>query len=129
MLGCSRYITLLVLLSLVLAFTLGVVIMSMHTDDRGQMSDCPFSQGQAICQMGIFEHLDRFQAAFTGISAKVLFSFSLLLLLALFLLSDNQKLLVSKIKIGYLKRRYSIPIFDTFLSALSDGIIQPKFYA
>jgi heme/copper-type cytochrome/quinol oxidase subunit 4 len=124
-----RFITFLTLLPLALVLTFGV-IMGMHTDSMGQMSDCPFAQGQAICQMGIFEHLNRFQRAFNSIPVKVLSTLSVLLFLAFSPSSDYQKGLLQKNKLLYLKRaRGHISIFNTFLLAISDGIVQPKLFA
>lgn len=105
------------------------VAVGMRADGMGQMIDCTFTIGGAFCQMGIFEHLFRFQQAFTGVLVKIILSilfFSATWLLyegkVLFPLKDNRL-------IYFKKMRELENIFDNFLSILSDGIIQARIYA
>src|SRR3989344_4324572 len=65
---------------------------TMRMDDDGNMSDCPFDGGTAICQMPLFEHISQFQGVFSAIPSKT----SLLMafvLLSLMLVLSLEKLL------------------------------------
>lgn len=118
----------LLIIGLLFSASFGLV-MSMRTDAMGQMSDCPFSHGEALCQMGVFEHLDRFQQAFASIPVKVIVLTFLISLI--WFSSDNKtKVFYQNSRLLYLKSiRELSNVFDDFLLALSDGIVQPKLYA
>lgn len=123
-----RFITFIVLLSFVSVLTFGV-IMSMRVDDMGQMSDCPFSIGEILCQMGSIEHLIRFKQTFASIPMKLLV-FALFVFLSWFLFGNKVRIFVQNNRLVYLKNINGLShIFNNFISALSDGIIQPKLYA
>lgn len=122
-----RFTIFLVLLSLFLILTFGVLI-GMRTDKMGQMSDCLFGNGEVFCRMGVFEHLVRFQQAFAGLPVRVI------LLLAVFLIwslsGAKTKVFTQDSEIFYVKSTQDPNfVFDIFLLALSDGIVQPKLYA
>ena len=64
----GKKIALILVLSSLFSFSVGM--MTMHIDDKGNMSDCPFTGADAICQMGIFEHIGIFQHMLIGIPSK-----------------------------------------------------------
>lgn len=117
----------LLIIGLLLFASFGLVV-SMGTDDMGQMSDCPFINGGALCQMSMFEHLISFQQAFTSIPVRIV-TILLLVSLILFLADKKTKVFVSNSRSLYLESiRNSSSVFNVFLLALSDGIVQPKLY-
>lgn len=116
------------MLALAFVFSFSVGLMAVHIDDKGNMSDCPFMGMNAICQMGIFEHIGIFQSMFMGIPAKsilfaIIFALVFISLVGIRgggILSDKPRL--------FIKTSLQLPIFNKILLALSDGIIQPKLY-
>src|SRR3989344_2407901 len=114
------------ILALAFIFSFSVGMMTMHTDDKGNMSDCPFMGMDAICQMGIFEHIGTFQSMFMGIPAKsILFTIMLVLVLVSLALIPKSGIPPNHLRI-YIKENLQLPNFNKTLLALSDGRLQPK---
>ena len=114
-----------------LAFSFGLGMVSMHIDDSGSMSDCPFSDAMAICSMSFAEHIAIFKGLFAAISSKAV-SWAILIALSLLIIyfKSDPKIYSPSIKLKYfVKRSFGPFIFNKILIALSDGIIQPKLYA
>ena len=123
----GKKIALILALSFFFSFSIGM--MTMRIDDKGNMSDCPFTGADAICQMGIFEHIGIFQHMLIGIPSKSIL-FTITLALALISLAVIQKSAIPPDKIRFfIKEGLILPNFNKILLALSDGIIQPKLYA
>lgn len=108
--------------------------MSMETKD-GQMSGCPFTAGQtAMCQMSATEHIDQWQQAFLGIPTKAgLLALVVILLAAVTILfvkpfSQFEKLTKLAARLFSYHKAHFVKIFDPFLLAFSDGILNPKIY-
>jgi|SRR3989344_2289197 len=117
------------ILALAFSFSFSVGMMTMHTDDKGNMSDCPFMGVDAICQMGIFEHIGTFQSMFTGIPGKSIL-ITIILALVLVSLPVIQRSGIPPDNIRFFtKESLQLPTFNKILLALSDGIIQPKLFA
>lgn len=118
-------------LILILAFTfsLNAGMVSMHTDDMGNMTDCPFMGAAAICQMSPFEHIEAVQNMFNGIPVKsiLLAIFSLILVISFATIPK-----INSPPYGFrffIKETAPLPSSNRILLALSDGRIQPKLYA
>lgn len=118
-----------IIIILAFAFSLNAGIASMHTDDMGNMTDCPFMGMDAICQMNPFEHITTVQIMFTGIPAK---SIGLAILSLILIISFTA---IPRINSPPNRFRFfineisSLPSPNRILAALSDGRIQPKLYA
>lgn len=129
-----REIPWLILVSVILSFTFGVMLMQIDKD--GNMSVCPFINEASLCRMSIFEHISTFQALFVLISTSRIISILLttitLLVLSLFAFARHwPELLTEKVKIqsDYSKQNFYLPLlFKPIRKALSRGIIQPKIY-
>jgi len=120
-------------LILILAFTLsfGFGVATMHMDDNGNMSNCPFMNSAAICQMSFSEHIATFQSTFRVIPSKMVFSAMLVLTFLLVTFSTIIPRIYSppnNLRL-FLKNSLEMPFSSKLLLALSDGIIQPKLYA
>lgn len=122
----QKKIVILLVSSLFFSFSMG---MMMYSDDGDNMSSCPFMDMDVVCQMGLFEHLGVFQNMFIGTPVKSIF-FVIIFLIILVTLA-----LVPEINAPPNKRRFFVeenlrlPNFNRIISALADGIIQPKLYA
>lgn len=118
-------------LILVSVFSSSVGIASMHTDDIGQMTGCPFMGTEAVCQMGVFEHIRIFQSMFSGIPVKTFLSILLLFLivtLAVTVVASRINSPPNELK-SFTKEILNLSSFNRILRALSDGRIQLKIYA
>jgi len=109
--------------------------MSVGMEERnGQMSSCPFmANGASLCQMNVTEHIVQWQQALLGIPTKG--SFLALGLLLPFLVIIPFAKPFSQIKaieqtthISFYHRDTFAKVFDPFLIAFSDGILNPKIY-
>ncbi|MBI3305051.1 hypothetical protein HYZ80_01845 [Candidatus Parcubacteria bacterium] len=108
--------------------------MSMKPKDD-QMSGCPFMAGQAtMCQMGVTEHIAKWQQAFLGIPTKTNFlAFAAVLLIAILAslikpFPQLKKLTASTARFLAYHKASCIKVFDPLLIAFSDGILNPKIY-
>ena len=122
-----KNICIFLVLAFVFSFSAGMI--SMHTDDMGNMTGCPFMGINSICQMGVFEHIGTFQNMFSGMPSKSVLTSILLVFLAVSFSAIphvNRSPNSSELSI---KEDLSPPNFNRILLALSDGIIQPKLYA
>src|SRR3989344_1512038 len=129
--GISRKnIYILVTLAFVSVSTGGIV--SMHTDDMGQMTACPFTVTSAICHMSVFEHIGTFQNMFLGMPIKIILLSLLLTILVLSfpIASSNNNGPPNAFRFS-IRTYYRFPDinFNRLLLALSDGRLQPKLYA
>ncbi len=124
-----KKISLLVILVLILFFSFGMA--TMNIDNKGDMSNCPFMNSGAICQMSFSEHIATFQSIFRAIPSRIVLSLMLALAFLLVLCSKPISRIYSPpIKLEYfIKYDFQLSIYNKILLALSDGIIQPKIYA
>lgn len=104
----------------------------MNMNEDGSMSWCPFmDSGSSICPMGVFEHITMVQSVFAGVTKDAIWAASLLIFLALSgasLLFSCERPNIAYRRYFYLLKSYPL-IFNKFLLALSNGLIQPKLYA
>lgn len=119
------------LLISVIIFSFGFSVVAMDMDKNGNMSDCPFINTAATCQMGFFEHISTFQSHFRAVPSRIFLLMALVLVLLLNLsFKTVPKNHLSQIKLKlFFKDKSRLSMFNKFLFALSDGIIQPKLYA
>ncbi|MDP3696418.1 MAG: hypothetical protein Q8R55_00090 [Candidatus Taylorbacteria bacterium] len=123
----GKKIALIIVLAFVLSFSVGM--MTTHTDDKGNMSDCPFMGMDAICQMSIFEHIGTFQSMFTGIPGRSILSGIIFPLVLVSLVTIQKSGIPPDNLRFFMKENLQLPSFNKILFALSDGTIQPKLYA
>ena len=122
----KKNLSLLLVVVFIFSFNAGVAV---HMDDDGDMTGCPFMGMDAICQMGLFEHIRIFQGMFVGIPAKSI-SFATALFLAIVSLAITFRINAPPSRIRFLvKENLRLLNFNRILLALSDGIVQPKLYA
>ena len=121
-----------ILLSFIFVLMFGLN-MTMHMNEDGSMSDCPFMGQASFCQMSIFEHLTKFQAIFittTPHNNHIYLLTSILFTIAAIFIGQ---LIISNLSPPKQLLSYSHKLqginFNGFLLAISDGIIQPKLYA
>ena len=116
------------LLLLAFIFSSSAAIASMYRDTMDQMTGCPFMGTDAICQMGIFEHIGIFQSMFSGVPVRSIFAIILLVFLAVSLSITKIKSPPNALKF-LIKESLHLPNFNRILIALSNGRLQPKLYA
>ena len=118
-------LSVILIISILVIFSFGA--MAMH---RGNHSLCPFMSSMTICSMGIPEHLSYIQSIFNGTPQNTSLLISLLLLAVLAIaLSIIDKNLHAVPKLEASLNQFITPtLFNKFLLALSDGIVQPKLY-
>lgn len=125
----SRQLSLILVLITILFFSFGMATMTM--DPNGNMSDCPFANAAAICPMSFTEHIAIFQGTFRVIPPKIiLFT---ILVMTFFLIAYSKVIprnysLLTKSKL-FPEDKLELHIFNNFILALSDGIVQPRLYA
>lgn len=129
----SEIIFILMLASFLFTAAFGVAA-SMEMKD-GQMSACPFMANQAsMCDMGIADHIGKWQQAFLGVPAKnnVLTLIQLLAsaLAAIpfikYFLEIKRPELTVYLRSYFRETASKIP--NSLLLAFSDGILNPKIY-
>lgn len=129
----SDNLVLLVLASFAFMNVLGMGIGMEMTD--GLMSPCPFMAGQTtMCQMNIMEHIAQWQQALLGIPTKAnLLALAIVLLVVVITPLVKQFSRLEEL-IKFASRRFAdrtkqaVKVFDPFLLAFSDGIINPRIY-
>ena len=127
----SRHISEIVLISFIIFLVFGLSS-TMHMNDDGSMSDCPFMGQASLCQMSVFEHIAKFQSIFTITVQKNLIAFLILILTLIFTTIVGYLLftLAPPKQIVYTTRECHRGVtFNKILLALSDGRLQPKLYA
>ncbi len=124
----GKKITLILALVFVLSFSVGM--MTMHTDDKGNMSDCPFLNSTSICQMSFSEHMATFQGMFRAVPVKAtLLSILILALSSILYFKDTISIYSLSVQVrSFVKNNPELLTTNKLLLALSDGIIQPKLY-
>ena len=129
----SENLILFVLASFVFSSLFGVGIgMEMKGD---QISSCPFLASEvSVCKMSVMEHISRWQQAFLGVPSKINFLVLALILAAAVLITFAKPLFKPK-KLTDLAARllayhkeHLVRVFDPFLIAFSDGILNPRIY-
>lgn len=127
----QRFIILLSVVTLLFIGGFGMNL-SMSIQNDGKMSKCPLMvQSSSFCQMGIVEHISKWQEMFLAIP----FSGALFLLFGLVfavwhLSQRNYFSLSPPISLRLYKREHpDIKLFDNLLLAFSKGILHPKIYA
>lgn len=116
------------ILATVVFFSFGIA--TMQIDKDGNMSDCPFMNSAAICQMSFPEHIATFQGMFRAVPVKATLLSILVLALSLvlyFKYITSIYLPPAKLRL-FVKNNPRLLTADKLLTALSDGIIQPKLY-
>lgn len=107
--------------------------LSMSKNTDGKMAKCPLiNSSSSICQMGVLEHISKWQQVLQAIPSSAFFLFALGLLFiarsfysrAYFLLSPPQR---NSPRLYY-KEHPDINLFNSLLLAFSDGILHPKIY-
>ena len=108
----------------------------MQTDERGNMSGCPFMSEQAsVCPMGVFEHIAKWQQLLTTtFSPSLSLVFLILLLLsfaffAVFIHALNISLLALALPPPIFKNRPETKLYNYLAIAFSQGILNPRLYA
>jgi len=108
--------------------------MGMEAKD-GQMSSCPFmASGVSLCQMSVTEHISQWQQAFLGVPNRTNFLELALILVAAVLITFAKSLFQSKKLTELAARLFAyhkeplVRVFDPFLIAFSDGILNPRIY-
>ena len=107
----------------------------MSMNINGRMTNCPFMNDvSSFCQMGVFEHINKWQQFFTVIREKSLL-LSLFALLTFFKITSFAvfKKLYEKLKHQRFRKyfyRYNpeMKVFNNLALAFSRGIIKPKIY-
>lgn len=129
----SENLAIFVLASFAFVSILGVGIGMEMTDS--QMSSCPFMAGQTtMCQMSVTEHITQWQEAFLGIPTKTnLLALAMVLLTVVVIpfvkpFSQFEKLTELAARLFAYHKAHFVKIFDPFLLAFSDGILNPKIY-
>ena len=129
----SENLILFTLTSFIFMSILGIGV-GMEMKD-GQMSSCPFTAGQeAMCQMNITEHIAQWQQTFLGIPTKGDFLTLAILLFVVALIPfakhffQLEKLTKSAARLFTYHKANLVKVFDPFLIAFSDGILNPKIY-
>lgn len=121
------------LLAFIFIGLFGMNLSTMSKDTDGKMANCPLiSSSSSICQMGILEHISKWQQMF---QAPPFTNISILFLLGLFFTATVSYIgkhfslapLLS-IKLNYYQKEHPDIGFDKLLLAFSDGILHPKIY-
>jgi len=127
----QRFIILLSIATLLLVGGL-VLNFSMPMQD-GKMANCPLmNNSSSFCQMGVTEHIAKWQEMFLAIPfSGVLLTLLLGIVLAVWYLSQRTYFSLSPpLKLKFYKKEHpDIKLFDNLLLAFSNGILHPKIYA
>ncbi len=105
--------------------------MTMHMNDDGSMSGCPFMGQALLCQMSVFEHIAKFQSLFTAVVQNNLIAFLAAILITIFTTIIGHLLFTTAPpkQLAYANHAPQGVTFNKILLAISDGIIQPKLFS
>jgi len=128
----KRFIVLLSIVALLLIGGFGLNL-SMPMQDDGEMVNCPLTNdSSSFCQMGVTEHIAKWQQMFQAVHfSGAFFIFLLGFVLAVWYLSQRAYFSLSPpMKLRFYKKEHpDIRLFDNLLLAFSGGILHPKIYA
>jgi hypothetical protein len=107
--------------------------LAMSMDEGGKMNNCPLmSNPSSFCQMGVGEHIAKWQQMFQALPFSGAFSLFLLgFVLAVWSLSQRTYFsLAPPLKLRLYKKEHpDREMFNPLLLAISKGTLQPRFYA
>ncbi|OGG75018.1 hypothetical protein A3H74_04240 [Candidatus Kaiserbacteria bacterium RIFCSPLOWO2_02_FULL_51_13] len=120
------------LVAFLLLGTFGFSHAGMTTGMDGQMADCPFTPGVAICNMSPLEMISASQSLFTTLPQQqdALLLLMLLVAGALALAVFWKPFIPLRPAVTYSSRRKReyIPVFNALQELFSNGILNPKLY-
>ena len=121
-----------VLVAFLLLGTFGLSHAGMTTGMDGQMTDCPFSPGVAICSMSPLEMISASKSLLTTLpQQKDVFSLFMLLLAAALAFAVFWRPFISpRPVLSYVlrPRREYIPFHNPLQELFSNGILNPKLF-
>lgn len=110
--------------------------LGMQSDLHGTMPGCPFMSAQpTVCQMGVLEHITKWQQLFTAVFPESDMRVSLVLLLltivilALFSRGSHRAFAARALSPPMPKIAPEAKFFNHLIVAFSEGILHPKIYA
>ncbi len=106
------------------SIAIGGVVASLHLDENGAMINCPFMAGeQAMCPMGLVQHLGDWQLFFTAVVPMIIFVAALIVV--------NRKLISVSVTVSsFYTQHRNKKMPQRFLQRLfSKGILHSKLYA
>ena len=110
-------------------------LFSMPMDMNGRMINCPFMDSSSgFCQMGVSEHISKWQQFFTMTKGEnlILALFSLLIVIWIGLFNQNEfkdMKQYQKFRINFYRYKPELKLFNYLLLAFSRGVIRSKIYA
>lgn len=112
------------------------ISLGMQSDAHGTMYDCPFVSLQtSLCQMGILEHIAKWQQLFTAVFSKSATLTSVLLLLltlaalATFAREYHNVFFARTLSPPIPKSKPGVKLFNYLVVAFAEGILHSKVYA